>query len=155
MKKHIVFIGCLLSQKRMAALHGYFLWHRLNKKLGKNGRAILIPADDEFEVAELIFSNLDDYLVYNDSSFAIVIANSNNTLHSARTKCTRIKHVFKFNQKQIDSLIQYSQIYPIGNRLVIGSLKIPTTRLSIRNMIGKKGVSIEQIVKTGILGLVY
>ena len=146
-------LNALLAQKRRLAFHGFFLWHKINKLslFSKNVKVLLFPEGEE-EIAKIVLENLRIFLTYNDSSSAVILSSSKEVLNAAK-KNPCVKKIIEFTKKQEGELIQYNLSYPIGDKLVICSLENPTTRLSVANMIGHNGVTKEQIVRIGILGL--
>lgn len=141
-------------EKRLnRAKEGRTEWIKLMEEYGgeKNKYIILFPHEG---------SDCNRYMLKYLSKFAkkvqvdtLLILSCDNMVLEGIKNCEDINCIGVFwNNVQIQNLLSYYSLYMFTNKLVIASLDEPQGRNG-SNIIGAKGVTEEEIVVIGILGL--
>lgn len=143
----------ILEQSINEAWEGRKLWLDLAEryKLGDGDYVVLMPSDDrDCNYYSLLY--LDEFLNRIRGKRAYILTWDDCVKRNAAHFSDRIGEVIDFPRRSAELLMRFYSLYSFTDKLIIASLDEPDGR-SGRKLIGRKGLTVEEIVAIGIYGL--
>lgn len=139
--------------KRCASCYrGWWQWYRLCKETGADSYTALILIPSDLVIAHYALLYLERFLTVHSYKNAVVVSTDMRILQRTKEFSGRILSVRRISERQESDLIQFMCLYKADKRLICASLDIPKGRNGSR-LVGKKGVSMEEVFAVGVYGL--
>lgn len=143
----------ILEKDIEKAYKGRQLWIELRDKhqWGDGDYVILMPSDDkECNYYSLLY--LNSFINQNKGQRAYLLTCDEGVKRNAARFSDKICDIIDFSRESAECLMKFYSLYTFTDKLIIASLNEPEGRSGLR-LIGKKGLSVEEIVAIGIYGL--
>lgn len=142
-----------LYKNLFKAYQGWWRWHKICKKyrLG-NTAVILMPSEDRDNNFHALLY-LDELLKRRGWEDAVVLSCDEVSVKSAEYLAKNLKKAAYISRKHAEQIMQYYCLYEFDSRLIVASLDEPSGR-NASSLIGKKGVTVEELVAIGIYKII-
>lgn len=135
------------------AYKGRKIWIKLLKSYGLTDKhyVVLMPSlNRDYNYYALLY--LDKFLEKENAEGALILTYDENVKKCARMFSGKIIDVADFSREKAELLMKFYCLYQFTYRLIIASLEEPEGRDGL-NLVGKKGITIEEIIAVGLYGL--
>ncbi|AGF58317.1 hypothetical protein B0P06_003368 [Clostridium saccharoperbutylacetonicum] len=143
----------ILEQNINKAQEGRNLWIEIcNKyKLGDEDYVILMPSlNAEYNYYALL--HLSEFIDRVRAEKIIILTYDENVKKIGKMFSNKICDIYDFSREEAEYLMKFYCLYMFTDKLIIISLEEPEGRNG-RQLIGKKGITLEELIAIGIYGL--
>lgn len=148
---------CQLKQKLNESIekayNGRKLWLDIFEKYKLSDRdyVILMPSlNSEYNYYALL--HLDEFVRKVKAEKIIILTYDDRVQSTGKLFTNRIHDICYFSRENMELLMKFYCLYMFTDKLIIVSLEEPEGR-SGKQLIGKKGITLEEIIAIGIYGL--
>lgn len=148
--KHLKMVKRELYKNLLAAYYGWWLWRKIIRKKGVNGKTIvlLLPSCDN-EINYLALLYLDELLKRRKYKNAVILTHDRTVEKSAMLFSDNILEVLSFSRKKAEALMQFYCLYDFDKRFIVASLDEPNGR-NASKLVGKRGTTKEEVLIIGV-----
>ena len=150
--KYLRWIRHSLLKRISLCYYGWWQWRRICKIEGMGRTAVILVTGEDREVSFFALTHLDQLLEKRAFDDAVIISADQVVLKSAPYFSNKLRAVHKLSPKQVDSLLQLACLYQFDDRFICASIEQPTGRNGGR-LVGKKGITKEEVFSVGVYGL--
>ena len=150
--KYLRWIRHSLLKRISLCYYGWWQWRRICKIEGMGRTAVILVTGEDREVSFFALTHLDQLLEKRAFDDAVFISADQVVLNSAPYFSNKLRAVHKLSPKQVDSLLQLACLYQFDDRFICASIEQPTGRNGGR-LVGKKGITKEEVFSVGVYGL--
>lgn len=143
-----------LFEKRVAeAENGKKRWKEIVEKYHVDAKSsVLLLPEDTPEYHEAAVKAFPEYLKKNGVENALILCTKERSVCLGEWIAEKEIPVAVCQAEELEQLVRFYSMYEFTDCLIIGSLTVPAGRLG-SNMIGKKGLSLENAVRVMLFDL--
>lgn len=145
----------IFLKKLLEIYKGWKIWHKcIEKHSMKDDTAfVLMPSEDiRFNRYGILY--LDNYLAENQMRSAVLVVTDKNKKMIKFSLSRKISGIQVVSEKQMKDLLMYYCACNPDRRFVVVDIDCFPVRKKLRNLIGVKGVTLEQLVAVGVYHLI-
>lgn len=143
----------LLLDNISKAYKGRELWIKLieENSISDKTYVILMPSlNRKYNYYALL--HLNQFLEQKNADQVVILTFDEEVIESAEIFSEKVKKVINFSRESSELLMKFYSLYMFTDKLIIVSLEEPEGRSGMQ-LIGKKGITLEEVIAIGIYGL--
>lgn len=149
---HLRSIRNQLLKNTVSCFRGWWVWHQICKTQGMDRTAVILILADDHECSFFALAYLDQLLKQRGWENAILLSTDSLILRCAAYFSNKILTGKRLEPGQENDLLQLACLYQFDDRFICASIDYPEGRNGSA-LIGKKGLTKEEIFAVGVYGL--
>lgn len=141
-----------LLKNIVSCYRGWWIWHQICKTQGMDRTAVILIPEGDRESSFLALTYLDSLLEQCGWENTILLSTDTSIQKCANHFSNKILAVKILRPEQEDDLLQLACLYRFDDRFICASIDRPEGRNG-STLIGKKGLTKEEIFAVGVYGL--
>lgn len=152
MARHLRSIRNQMLKNVVSCFRGWWVWHQICKTRGMNRTAVILIFKEDHECSFFALAYLDQLLKQRGWENAILLSTDSLALRCAACFSNKILAIKRLEPEQENDLLQLACLYQFDDRFICASIDRPEGRNGSA-LIGKKGLTKEEIFAVGVYGL--
>lgn len=150
--QHLRKIEHQLFKKIVSCYRGWWYWHLFRRTWKINNTAVILIPDRDREIVFFALAYLDQLLDQRGWKNAVLLSTDTWIVKCAPHFSSKILAARQISPEQEDDLLQFMCLYRFDDHFICASIDLPEGRNG-SVLIGKKGVTKEEIFVVGVYGL--